>query len=64
MTNQKTFQHRVLFLVFCRITLAVIGLSWLIIGTILVGFLPESRYGWARATGLSLYSRWIFFFLQ
>lgn len=62
MTNQKTFQHRVLFLVFCRITLAVIGLSWLIIGTILVGFLPESRYGWARASGLSLYSRWIFFF--
>lgn len=40
----------------CRITLALIGLSWLIIGTILVGFLPESRYGWERASGLSCYS--------
>ncbi len=28
----------------CRITLAIIGLSWLVIGTTLVGFLPESRY--------------------
>ncbi|XP_013858239.1 glycerol-3-phosphate acyltransferase 3 [Austrofundulus limnaeus] len=26
-----------------RITLAIIGLSWLVIGTTLVGFLPESR---------------------
>lgn len=25
-----------------RITLALIGLSWLVIGTVLVGFLPES----------------------
>lgn len=29
----------------CRITLAIIGLSWLVIGTTLVGFLPENRYG-------------------
>lgn len=29
--------------------MAVIGLSWLVIGTILVGILPESRYGWERA---------------
>lgn len=28
----------------CRITLALIGLSWLVIGTVLVGFLPDSRY--------------------
>lgn len=25
--------------------MAIIGLSWLVIGTVLVGFLPESRYG-------------------
>ncbi len=33
------------FLCCCRITLAIIGLTWLVIGTTLVGFLPESRYG-------------------
>lgn len=27
----------------CRITLAVIGLSWLVMGTTVVGCLPESR---------------------
>lgn len=37
-------------LAFCRITLALIGLSWLVMGTILVGILPESRYGWKRAS--------------
>uniref|UniRef100_A0A671VJ52 Glycerol-3-phosphate acyltransferase 3 n=1 Tax=Sparus aurata TaxID=8175 RepID=A0A671VJ52_SPAAU len=33
---------RGLYLCSCRITLAIIGLSWLVIGTVLVGFLPES----------------------
>lgn len=31
------------YVTFCRIALASTGLSWLVIGTSVVGFLPESR---------------------